>query len=101
MSTRLFLASQARSTIMPANIYSITSADVETWPTPNYVDPYQRNWLPAYAISWQVISTVLLSGRFYLRARGKTGHFCIDDALILIAWVCSCEVVLPSTRRIG
>ena len=72
---------------MPANFYTLTKADIDAWPPRNYVDPVDRQWMPAFAIVWQVISTVLAAGRFYLRARGMAGAFGVDDLLIAIAWV--------------
>lgn len=40
-------------------------------------------------MSWQVASTLLLSGRFYLRARRLAGSFGLDDLLIFFGWLFS------------
>lgn len=73
---------------MPANFFAVTPADIAKWPPGQYVNPPdQRNWLPAFAISWQVVSTILAMGRFYLRARRQAGPFGFDDSLIFVGWV--------------
>ena len=69
------------------NIQEIPPSVLRSWPTPNYVDPIQRTWMPAFALSWQVASTILVWGRFYLRIRHLAGPFGYDDAFMLIAWV--------------
>lgn len=45
--------------------------------------------MPAFAMVWQVASTILVWGRFYLRIRRLAGPFGYDDAFMLIAWVSS------------
>ena len=69
------------------NIQEIPPSVLKSWPTPNYVDPVRRSWMPAFALSWQVASTLLVWGRFYLRIRHLAGPFGYDDAFMLIAWV--------------
>jgi hypothetical protein len=60
----------------------------QNWPAPNYIDPERRTWLPAFAMAWQIASTVLVWGRLYLRSRKLAGPFGLDDAFMLSAWVC-------------
>jgi hypothetical protein len=69
------------------NIQEIPPEVLKSWPTPNYVDPVRRNWMPAFAMCWQVASTILVWGRFYLRIRRQAGPFGYDDAFMLVAWV--------------
>lgn len=45
----------------------------------------ERNWLPAYAITIQAITTALLSIRLISRVRSG-GQAGLDDAFITIAW---------------
>ncbi|CAK3965534.1 Hypothetical predicted protein [Lecanosticta acicola] len=72
-----------------ANVASIPPEVVASWPTPNYTDPVRRTWMPAFILVWQITSTVLVGGRFYLRGRRKAGSFGWDDLLIAIAWALS------------
>lgn len=67
---------------IPASVYA-------SWPAINYVNPVRRTWLPAFCVTWQVASTLLLSGRFYLRARKQAGSFGLDDAMIFLGWLFS------------
>ena len=53
--------------------------------------------MPAFAMSWQVASTLLVWGRFYLRIRRISGPFGLDDIFMLIAWVC--RLSLRDTAR--
>lgn len=69
------------------NIQDIAPAIIASWPKPNYVDPERRTWYPAFALVWQVASTLLVWGRFWLRVRHLAGPFGYDDAFMLIAWV--------------
>lgn len=64
---------------MPGNIISITPADMATWPTPNYVDPVERTWMPAFASTLYTISTVMVVTRLWLRANRKAGGLGLDD----------------------
>lgn len=73
------------------NIQEIPPEVLRSWPTPNYVDPVRRNWMPAFAMCWQVASTILVLGRFYLRVRRLAGPFGYDDAFMLIAWVSTAQ----------
>lgn len=73
-----------------SNNYNTVPASVyESWPPANLIDPVRRTWLPAFAVAWQVSSTVLLAGRFYLRARKQAGSFGLDDLMIFFAWLFS------------
>jgi hypothetical protein len=48
----------------------------------------RRAWLPAYVISIQVVTTILLWIRIGGRLTGKsTSGLGIDDVLIVIAWI--------------
>jgi hypothetical protein len=48
----------------------------------------RRAWLPAYVISIQVVTTILLWIRIGGRLAGKsTSGLGIDDFLIVIAWI--------------
>lgn len=74
---------------MPANFYAITLWDVAAWPPGNYAHPSEtRDWLPAFAIVWQAVTTVLALGRLYLRLSRKAGAFGLDDAFLFMGWVC-------------
>jgi hypothetical protein len=73
------------------NIQEIPPEVLKSWPTPNYVDPVRRDWMPAFALVWQIASTILVWGRFYLRVRRLAGPFGYDDAFMLIAWVCTAQ----------
>jgi hypothetical protein len=69
------------------NIQQIPQSVLEDWPAPNYENPVRRTWMPAFAIIWQVASTMLVWLRFYLRMRCLAGPFGYDDAFMLVAWV--------------
>jgi hypothetical protein len=43
--------------------------------------------MPAFALSWQIASTILVWARFYLRVQHLAGPFGYDDAFMLVAWV--------------
>jgi hypothetical protein len=50
--------------------------------------PERRAWLPAYVISIQVVTTILLLIRIGGRLAGKlASRLGIDDVLIVIAWI--------------
>ncbi|KAK5010914.1 hypothetical protein LTR28_006946 [Elasticomyces elasticus] len=72
---------------MPGNIHDVPIAVIESWPAPNYVNPVRRNWMPAYAITLQVVTTILVSARFWSRLKRQAGGFGTDDSFILLAWV--------------
>ena len=74
---------------MPGNFHAVPEAVLATWPKPNYIDPVRRPWLPAVAMTLLGVSTVLISGRFYLRARRQAGDFGLDDLFIFVGWFVS------------
>ncbi|KAH9819374.1 hypothetical protein Tdes44962_MAKER05212 [Teratosphaeria destructans] len=74
---------------MPGNIISITPAEVAAWPKPNYIDPFDRTWLSAYAGFLYALSTAFLSLRFWLRITQHSGPWGLDDWILLLAWLCS------------
>lgn len=74
---------------MPGNFHEVPQSVVEAWPDPNYIDPVRRGWMPAFAMTWQIASTLLVAGRFYLRARKQAGSFGLDDLMIFIGWLFS------------
>lgn len=64
---------------MPGNIINLTPADVATWPTPNYVNPVTRRWLPAFSVTLFAVATSMVAMRFWLRMRGHAGKLGLDD----------------------
>lgn len=50
-----------------------------SWPQPNYVNPVERTWMPAYAGVLQAVTTILVSLRLGLRLRNKAGSLGLDD----------------------
>jgi hypothetical protein len=84
---------------MPANFYNLKPEDILSWPSPNYEHPSeQRTWLPAFAIVWQVVTTILVWARFYLRMTRKAGAWGYDDGLTMFAWVRVAPVQMNRTR---
>ncbi|KXS98993.1 hypothetical protein AC578_6164 [Pseudocercospora eumusae] len=67
----------------------IPVTDHSQWPTPNYVNPERRTWMPGFILAWQIVSTILISGRFYLRGRKQAGSFGFDDVLVFFGWLWS------------
>ncbi|KAF2173601.1 hypothetical protein M409DRAFT_48556 [Zasmidium cellare ATCC 36951] len=74
---------------MPGNFNAIPESVLQSWPKPNYIDPIRRGWMPAFALTWQIASTLLVAGRFYLRAKKQAGSFGLDDLMIFIGWLFS------------
>lgn len=72
---------------MPGNIHEVPEHVLAHWPEPNYVDPVTRSWLPAFAFVFPAVSTVLIAGRFWLRATKQAGGFGLDDVFIFLGWV--------------
>lgn len=72
---------------MPGNFHSVPESVIASWPRPNYIDPVRRGWLPGFACAFLGVSTVLIAGRFYMRARRQAGDFGYDDLLIFTGWV--------------
>lgn len=70
-------------------ITTIDPAVYATWPAPNYINPVTRPWMPGFLLVWQIAATIMVAGRFYLRARKFAGTFGYDDLLICFGWVSS------------
>lgn len=64
---------------MPGNIINLTPADIAAWPTPNYIDPPRRTYMPAFASIWFAAGTLFVGTRFLLRAQNAAGKFGLDD----------------------
>lgn len=65
---------------MPGNIINLTPADIAEWPTPNYIDPERRQWMPEYAGLLYGVATLMVGTRLWLRAVGKhAGGLGLDD----------------------
>ncbi|KAF2773743.1 hypothetical protein EJ03DRAFT_286011, partial [Teratosphaeria nubilosa] len=71
---------------MPGNFHEVPASVVASWPKPNYVDPVRRAWLPILALFLVALTTLLVAGRFYMRAKKEAGAFGLDDVFIAIAW---------------
>lgn len=68
-------------------ITTIDPSVFATWPAPNYINPVTRTWMPGFLLVWQIAATIMVAGRFYLRARKLAGTFGYDDLLICFGWV--------------
>ncbi|USW55931.1 hypothetical protein Slin15195_G092500 [Septoria linicola] len=68
---------------------SIDPSVYASWPTPDYVDPERRTWMPAFLLVGLAAVTVMLSGRFYLRFRKLAGTYGWDDLLIFLGYLFS------------
>lgn len=64
---------------MPGNLQNIPASVIASWPTPNYIDPVRRTWMPAYAGVLQVVMTLMLGTRLWLRTQKKAGALGLDD----------------------
>jgi hypothetical protein len=64
---------------MPGNIMTIPLEQFSKWPTPNYVDPVTRSWMPIYAGILQGFMTVMLALRLMLRFQNRAGALGLDD----------------------
>lgn len=73
---------------MPGNFHEVPEYIRDHWPAPNYVDPVRRTWMPEFASILPAVSTVLIAGRFWLRATKQAGGFGLDDLFIGLGWVC-------------
>lgn len=58
-----------------------------SWPTPDYVDPVRRTWMPLYVGILQAVTTLLVCIRLWLRIRNKAGPFGMDDAFLIPAYL--------------
>lgn len=72
---------------MPGVFHTITLEEIASWPAPNYEDPVERKWLPAFALIWYALATIFAAIRIYSRSRRLCGSFGSDDIAIIIAWV--------------
>jgi hypothetical protein len=71
---------------MPGNIANITPETIASWPEPNYVDPVERTWMPAYAGVLYAVSSIMIGMRLWLRVLKQAGGLGLDDALLTVAW---------------
>lgn len=71
---------------MPGNIVNLTPETIATWPTPNYVDPVERSWMPIYAGVIYGFSSLLIALRLWLRLLKQAGGLGLDDILLGFAW---------------
>ena len=67
---------------MSGNLNRLDPAIYATWPTPDYINPERRSWMPIYAGVLQGASSLIVITRLYLRARNKAGSFGLDDVCI-------------------
>ena len=66
---------------MSGNIINLASADVSSWPTPDYIDTVQRTWMLPLSGVLFAAATLIVAIRFYLRARGYAGNLGLDDVI--------------------
>lgn len=64
---------------MPGNLQTIPASVLESWPTPNYLDPYRRTGIVPLAIVLQAAATLMVVARLVLRARQQAGPLGFDD----------------------
>ncbi|KAI7163172.1 hypothetical protein KC349_g1464 [Hortaea werneckii] len=69
---------------MPGNLPDV---DFSSWPTPNYVDPVERTWMPAYSITLTVASSIPILIRLFLRFRNEGGGLGLDDLFLVPGWL--------------
>lgn len=67
---------------MPGNIINLTPADIAKWPTPNYIDPHRRQWMPEYASLLYGVATLMVVTRLWLRGKKHAGGFGLDDVSV-------------------
>lgn len=87
---------------MPGNLNTPSLQEISQWPTPQYSNsPEQRSWLGAFALTWQILSSIFVLGRLYLRIdkRSGAGAFGLDDGCILVAWILA--ILLTATACIS
>jgi hypothetical protein len=72
---------------MSGNLHRPDPSVYLSWPTPNYIDPVRRSWMPAYAITLQAASTLVVVLRLWLRGRKQAGPLGLDD-VCSIAFTC-------------
>jgi hypothetical protein len=71
---------------MPGNIVNLTPETIAQWPTPNYVNPPERTWMPIYAGILYGVSSIMIGLRLWLRVLKQAGGLGLDDALLSFAW---------------
>lgn len=69
------------------NIIIPTKEILYAWQTDAYPHGERRKWMPAYALTLIVISTILVILRLILRLRRHGGGFGLDDALLVPSWM--------------
>ncbi|KAI7281445.1 hypothetical protein KC345_g4153 [Hortaea werneckii] len=69
---------------MPGNLPDV---DFSSLPTPNYDDPEESTWLPAYSITLTVASSIPILIRLFLRSRNEGGGFGLDDLFLVPGWL--------------
>ena len=71
---------------MPGNLPIIPASVLATWPAPNY-KATGRTWIVPYAIVLEVITTVMVGTRLWLRAMNHAGPLGLDDLLLVLAYL--------------
>jgi hypothetical protein len=71
------------TTIMSGNLHRPDPSVYLSWPTPNYVNPVRRSWMPAYACTLLAASTLVVVLRLWLRATKQAGPFGLDDVCVV------------------
>jgi hypothetical protein len=64
---------------MSGNLHRLDPSVYLSWPTPNYVNPERRSWMPAYAGTLTAVASVAVILRLWLRARKQAGPLGLDD----------------------
>lgn len=75
----LYLPRFRSTAIMSGNLHRPDPSVYASWPTPNYIDPVRRAWMPPYAGTLQAASTLAVVTRLWLRARKQAGPLGLDD----------------------
>jgi len=68
--------------------YDIPLSAVLKWPPANFTHPETRHWFVPFAAVLQGLSTLVIGARLWTRLGKRAGGFGLDDALIIISWVC-------------
>lgn len=69
----------AHAANMPGNIHTIPLTVIASWPTPNYIDPERRPWMPEFAGILTAVSSLMVVTRLWLRTRKQAGALGLDD----------------------
>ncbi|KAM0713205.1 hypothetical protein Q7P35_000657 [Cladosporium inversicolor] len=83
---------------MSGNLHRPDPSVYLSWPTPNYIDPVRRSWMPAYAGTLQAASSLAVILRLYLRARKQAGPLGLDD--VCTFYVTTNPTQLTSTKAL-